>query len=223
MDVVERGTVKLPFVKVWVSWRNSFHLCPMRCLVWKLPYFRCHATQHWSTTMNGHKCVCVCVCSWFAVFHDKWERTRPVIVEILLLCHLLWVRMDVPSRGGGDGSMHLADFWWKVKMVSVTLLWSRQHQPGTHSPIPRCLTAFRCDYGAGLRFFTLTWMKTTAVWSYGFFLPIPIFRKTKITECISDQCSNGPWPPHDRCMVIDLARLRRRGASISRHGCTVMS
>lgn len=209
----------LPFVKMWVSWRKGFHLFLLRCLIWKLPYFRSHSTSHWCTTVKGPKRVCVC--SWFAAFHDKWERTRRVIVEILLLCHLLWVRMDVPSRGGGDGSMHLADFWWKVKMVSVTLLWSRQHQPGTHSPIPRCLTVLGCDYGAGLCFFTPTWRKTTTVWSFGVF-PILIFRKTKITEFISDQCSNGPHAL-DRCTVIDLARLRRQAASTSRYGCAVMS
>lgn len=46
---------------MWVSWRKGLHLCPLRCLVWKLLYFRCHATQHRCTTVNGHKCVCVCV------------------------------------------------------------------------------------------------------------------------------------------------------------------
>lgn len=50
----------------------------------------------------------------------------------------------------------------------------------------------------------------------GFFLPIPIFRKTKITKCISDQFSNGPHAL-DRCTVIDLARLRREAAIMAHY------
>lgn len=85
------------------------------------------------SSQNSHCCVCVCVCvRWAAVFHDKWERTQSNCWNTVAL-PILWVRMDVPPEEGGDSSMHLADFWWKVKIVSITLLWPSKQQPYTHT------------------------------------------------------------------------------------------
>lgn len=100
-----------------------------------LPCFWCHTTQHWYTAVKaaiGHIVVCVgvCVCRT-AMFHDKWEGTLSNCWNTVAL-PILWVRMDAPSRGGGDGSMHLAEFWWKVKIVSITLLWPSKQQ-ATHT------------------------------------------------------------------------------------------
>lgn len=50
--------------------------------------------------------------------------------------------MDVPSGEGGDGSMHLADFWWKVKIVSITLLWPSKQTHCLYTRIFDCKTLF---------------------------------------------------------------------------------
>lgn len=39
--------------------KKGFHLFLLRCLIWKLPYFRSHSTSHWCTTVKGPKRVCV--------------------------------------------------------------------------------------------------------------------------------------------------------------------
>lgn len=133
-------------VQIWcavfhISWirrvgmrdsEKGLQLWPAWGLFCKLPYIWCHTTQHWYTAVKaakGHIVLCVCA----ELFCSMTNERGPSNCWNTVALPILWVRMDVPSRGGGDGSMHLADSWWKVKIVSITLLWPSKQQPLTHT------------------------------------------------------------------------------------------
>lgn len=120
LDVLEWGTVK----RVYSSGQHGAFSAS--CHIFDVTL---HNTYTAVKAAKGHIVLCVCAELLCSMTNERGPSNCWNTVAL----PILWVRMDVPSRGGGDGSMHLADSWWKVKIVSITLLWPSKQQPLTHT------------------------------------------------------------------------------------------